>query len=177
MAERAALVKHKRSGGWEVYLSQWGGTDRALSAVCAGVVPSELPVSWEYDRSLNGFSEAFPGLDYLGTELLYREQEGHTAFLVLWYGLPLATADCRLQAGTAVEVHSLQDARRLRVAFRAFKRMLADAIDAGTVPASAAPLALVGSIHLLQGRERYVVWRGVEPSDVLYSVTADYRIA
>lgn len=168
MAERAALLQCAVSDGWEVSLSEWGGTDRALSAICAGVAPSKLPVSWEYDRTVGDFGEAVAGLDYLGTELLYREGEGQTAFLVLWFGLPLARADCHLQAGTVVEVHSLHDATTVRAGFREFKGVLADAIEAATLPASAAPVALLGSIHALQGRERYVVWQGAHPSDVLY---------
>lgn len=171
MAEWAALVQREENGEWNVYHSRWGGTNRALSAVCAGLPPSKLPVSWKYGQSVGSFTEAVAGLDYLGTELVYREQGGQRAFLVLWFGLPLGTAGVSLQAGTAVEVHSLQDTKRLRTAFRQFKNRIADALETGILPASAAPAVLVGGIHRLQGRELYVVWRSVESSDVLYAIT------
>jgi len=168
MAERAALVQRQGSEGWNVYHSRWGGTDRALSAVCAGVVPSDLPVSWAYDRSVSSFTRAVVGLDYLGTELLYREQGGQRAFLALWFGLPLDGTECRLEAGTAVEVNSLKDARNIRATFREFKRRLVDALESGDLPASAAPFALLGGARQLRGRELYVVWRGIGTCDLLY---------
>lgn len=167
MAERATLVQRRESEGWDVYRSQWAGTDRALSAVCAGVVPSELPVSWEYERSVESFTEAVAGLDYLGTELLYREEAGQRAFLALWFGLPLGGTECRLGAGTAVEVSSVQDAREVRAAFREFKGRLVDALESGDLPASAAPLVLLGGVCRLRERELYVVWRGIGACDIL----------
>lgn len=169
MAERAALIQRQESGRWRVYHSQWGGTDRALSAVCAGIAPSSLPVSWEHDRSVGRFRVAVAGLDYLGIELFYREQKAPETFLVLWFGLPLETSDSHLQAGAAVEIHSLQDARRRRTAFRRMKRRLADALATGAIPASTAPFVLLGSIRRLEGRELYAVWRGTESSNILYT--------
>lgn len=173
MAERAALVRRQGRGEWNVYRSQWGGTDRALAAVCGGVVPSGLAVSWRPDRSVDSFTEAVAGLDYLGVELVYREPRGVKPFLALWFGLPLETAEPhpQPQAGATVEIRSLKDARRLRAAFRRDKNRLADALETGALPASAAPFVLFGWIHRLQGRELYVVSRGIGTSDILYTVT------
>ncbi len=169
MAERAALVRRNGRGGWNVYRSQWGGTDRALAAVCAGVAPSGLAASWEHDRSVDSFTGAVAGLDYLGVELVYREHRGAEPFLALWFGLPVEAAEPHLQAGAAVAVRSLQDARRLRAAFRRDKNRLADALETGALPASAAPFVLLGWTRRLPARELYVVWRGVGFSDVLYA--------
>jgi len=169
MGERAVLVQRQESGGWTVYRSQWGGTEWALSAVCAGVAPSDLPVSWEYERSIDRFIRAVASLDYLGTELLYREGEGHGAFLALWFGLPVSGGECSQGSGAAVEVRSLQDARKLREDFREFKGWLADALESGNLPAAAAPFALLGGVCQLRDRELYVLWRGVGASDILYT--------
>jgi hypothetical protein len=171
MGERAVLIRRRKNRGWAVYRSQWGGTDRALATVCAGMSPSRISVSWEYDRSVRSFTEAVAGLDYLGMEVVYREQEAGTAFLALWFGLPLDAADPHHQAGAAVEVHSLQDARTLRAGFRRCKRRLAEALETGVIPASAVPFILVGGIHRLQGREVCVVWRGPGSSGDVYRVT------
>ncbi|PSQ58614.1 MAG: hypothetical protein BRD23_06415 [Halobacteriales archaeon SW_9_67_25] len=168
MGERAVLVQRQAGGGWTVYCSRWGGTDRALSAVCAGVTPSELPVTWARERSVDTFTRAVATLDYLGTELLYRETGRHGAFLALWFGLPVSGGERCDTAGAAVEIDSLQDARKLRGAFREFKGWLADALESGDLSAAAAPLALLGGVRQLRGRELYVVWRGSGASDILY---------
>lgn len=158
MAERAVLARQCESGQWEVCRSQWGGTDRALAAVCAGTAPSGLPVTWTCDRTASGFAEAVAGLDYLGTELLYRDRRAVTPFLALWFGLPLPAAEPAPHTGAAVEVRSLGDARRLRVAFRRLKGRVVDALGAGRLPATVPPWVLLGALSRLTGRELYVVW-------------------
>lgn len=170
MAERALLVQRKQSGGYGVYQSRWGGTDRALSAACSGVAPSTLGVNWTEDRHVDQFVDAVVGLDYLGVEVLYREHSRQTVFLSLWFGLPLVTTDCCLQAGTVVEVGSLQDARRLRATFRKFKCELAETLEDGEIPAPFVLFVFRGWVHCLDGRERYAVWHTESSCDILYSV-------
>lgn len=157
MAHRAVLARRREDGQYGCYRSRWGGTDSALAAVCAGTSPTDLPVAWVHERETGGFAGVVAGLDYLATEALYRaDGRETTAFLPLWFGLPLPDPDPSPRSGALVEVTSLGDARLLRDSFRCVKGALADTLAAGTLPAAAAPVVLRGAIAGLDGRERYV---------------------
>ena len=174
MAERAILARERGDGRYAVSRSRWGGTDRALTAVCAGSVPSSLPVRWEFEHLADDFRALGRDFDYLGTEVCYRDQRGEiTAFLSLWFGLPLASARPNRGAGALVEARSLADARRLRDAFRRLKGRLADALLAGECPATAPPVILRGVLAGLAGRERYVAASGATSGDLYTNGRAD----
>ncbi len=162
MAERAILARRRGGGRYGCYRARWGGTDRALAAVCAGTLPATLPVRWEADGNAGGFSVVVAGLDYLSTEVVYRRERGRTtAFLTLWFGLPLAGVTASPAAGALVEVASLADARLLRCRWRQLKGVLADALVAGTLPATAVPFVVQGALVPLVQRERYGVWEEI----------------
>ena len=157
MAERAILAHERGDGRYAVSRSRWGGTDRALAAVCAGTAPSSLPVAWQFERPVDDFPALVRDFDYLGTEVCYRDRAGETtAYMSLWLGLPLASARPDGGAGALVEVRSLADARRLRDAFRRLKSRLAETLQAGDCPATVPPVILRGVLAGLAGRERYV---------------------
>lgn len=158
MAERAVLIDRRTDDRYDVASSRWGGTDRALAAVCAGTSPRALPdVSWADRREVAGFTTLLATFDILSTAALYRvRRDRTTVFLPLWFGLPLPTARPSPRVGALVAVGSLHDARRLRVGFRALRGTLADALTAGTLPATVAPAVLRAAIARLDGRERYL---------------------
>jgi len=157
MAEWGVLARRTDSGAYEVLRSRWGGTDRALDAVCRGQSPTTLQVAWQHDRTERGFEAVVASVDVLGTAALYREGPTRTtAFLPLWFGLPLASTPPRDTAGGLVAVRSLWERRLLRDRFRRFKNRVADGVVAGCLPASALPCLFEGAIANLDGRERYV---------------------
>lgn len=168
MAERAVLIDRRTDGRYAVASSRWGGTDRALAAVCAGTTPRALPgVSWADRPAPAGFGTLLAAFDLLSTAVLYRVRRGETTvFRPLWFGLPLPTASPSPGVGALVAVGSLHDARKVRVGFRALKGTLADALTAGIIPVTAAPAVLRAAVARLDGRERYLappdLW-GPEP--------------
>lgn len=169
MAERAILARRRCGGRYDCYLSQWGGTNRALAAVCAGVSPSALPVSWEHRRKMDEFSDVVATLDCLSTEVLYRErQSGTTAFVSFWFGLPLSTASPSGDPGAVVEIFSVQDAMLLRDRFQRLKNALADALVTGDLPPIVAPILLLSAIAGLDRREQYVSVPADERCECLY---------
>jgi hypothetical protein len=170
MAHRAVLARRREGGRYGCYRSRRGGTDRALAAVCAGTPPTNIPGTWEHERETGGFAGVVAELDYLATEALYREDGRETtAFLPLWFGLPLPDADPSPRSGALVEVASPGDARLLRDRFRRIKGALADALAAGTLPAAAGPVILRNAIAGLDGRERYVAVSPGGSSGILYT--------
>lgn len=156
MAERAILAVGRPDGRCAVATSRWGGTDRALAAVCAGTEPSGLPgVSWTYRESAPDFVSLATHLDYLSTAALYRTCGGETTvFLPLWFGLPLADLSPSPTAGALVAVDSVSDARTLRRQFRRLKGHLADAVVAGHAPVPVAVYGLWSGVAGLSDRER-----------------------
>lgn len=159
VAERARLARERADGSYAVATSRWGGTDRALAAVCAGIPPTALPgISWETQQERPDFLSVVAELDVLSTELLYRvTSEKTTPLLSLWFGLPLAATTARPTVGALVAVESVSDARALRRWFRSLKGTLADAVTDGLLPLSVAPLVLVAAVVHLSGRERYLL--------------------
>lgn len=158
VAERALLACEQADGNYAVATARWGGTDRALAAVCAGTPPSELSdVSWSFQHSADNFSAVVVALDALTTEVCYRvTPSSTTVFLPLWFGLPLAATTARPGIGALVAVESLVDARTVRHWFRTLKGRVADAVTTGTLPASTAPLVLLAAVVGLSTRERYL---------------------
>lgn len=164
MAHRALWARECSDGGYVCYRSRWGGTDRSLTAVCAGRSPGELPVDWTGQREAADFAAVLDSLDYLSLELLYRETgDTTTPFLTFWFGLPLSKATRTPGLGALLGVRSLQDARQLRTEFRELKGVLADSLLRGAVPATWAPL-VVRSALVRSGRELYVTVPGGERS-------------
>lgn len=172
MAERALLARERDDGRYEVHSSRWGGTDRAVAAVCGGIDPGDLPaVSWTKRDSGVAFLDLVDAIDYLSTAVLYRVRRGETTvFCPLWFGLPLPSVRPSLAAGGLVAVDSLPDFRRVRSRFRAFKGALADALCEGTIPAATTPSLLQGVIRTAEGRERYSSAVG-QPPERLYPNT------
>ncbi|MFT4922274.1 MAG: hypothetical protein ACI8XM_001487 [Haloarculaceae archaeon] len=163
MAERALLAhKHEdcqyEGGQYEVCSSRWGGTNRALAAVCAGTQPTALPdVRWSPRQDAISFPVLVGTVDYLSTAVLYRVRSGKTtAYLPLWLGLPFTDARPAPDVGALVAVTSLADARAVRTRFRQFKGALADALRAGTLPAAATPVVVRAVLATLQDREWYL---------------------
>lgn len=157
MAEQAVLARRRQSGRYDLYRSQWAGTNEALIAVSNGKSPTVLDgVEWSSYRSDVMFREVVGSLDYLSTALCYRVGAETTIFLGLWFGLPLPDESATRTAGALVSIDSLADARRLRVQFRTLKKALADGLVAGTVPTSAAPLALSAWVTGQSERETYL---------------------
>ncbi len=157
MAERAVLACEREDGRYAVFRSRWGGTDRALGVVCAGISPGSLPVSWEPTRVESDFPSSVEGFDFLGIEACYRDRRGKTTpFVSLWFGLPLTPIRANPGTGALVEVRSVDDARQVREAFRRLKGRLADALVAGHCPATVAPVALRSALAALDGRERHL---------------------
>ncbi len=158
MAERAVLAREQASGGYAVATSRWGGTDSALAAVCAGLLPAALPgVEWRQQEDEPDFPAVVESLDVLSTELCYRSSDDEvTVFLPLWFGLPLSDAQPDPSVGALVAVASLADARTCRRWFRSVKSAIADAVTGGEIPWAAAPVVLAASIDGLLGRERYL---------------------
>jgi len=156
VAERAILARAV-GRGYELGISRWGGTDRVVAAVCDGADPTDLPdLAWRQGGHTPSMAVLARRLDYLGTAAVYRiEPAGTTAFLPLWFGLPLPDVRPVPACGALVAVRSLAEVRVLRVRFRRLKGVLADALRAGTTPATAAPLVLRAAVAGLGGRERY----------------------
>jgi hypothetical protein len=170
MAQRAVLACRRENGRYGCYRSRWGGTDRALAAVCAGTSPTDLPVAWDHNRETAGLAGVVSGFDYLSAEALFREDSGETTvFLPLWFGLPLPDTDPSPRSGALVEVASLGDAGLLRERVRELKVTIADALAADTLPWAAAPAVLRGAIAGLDGRERYVAVPPGGPGENLYT--------
>lgn len=158
MAERALLAHKRPDGRYAVATARWGGTDRALAAVCAGTTPASLPdIDWIERDHQPDFRAVLASLDVLATELCYRVDDGVTVFLPLWFGLPLAPLRAHPGMGALVAIDSLADARACRRWFRSLKGALADAVTAGTVPWPAVPLVLLASLETLAPRERYLL--------------------
>lgn len=157
MAERAVLARRRADGRYDLARSRWGGTDRALGRVLAGTPPDRLPdVDWRPWRSGVGFPTLVGTLDFLATSVCYRVAAETTAFLALWFGLPLPEESASRTAGALLEVVSSADARRVRRRFRELKGTLADAIIAGTLPAAVAALVLSTWVGTLAGRESHL---------------------
>jgi hypothetical protein len=157
MAERAVLASRRDDGRYDLAAARWGGTDRALGAVCSGITPRSLPgVSWRERRTVR-WSRLVRTLDYLSTAVLFRVRpDGTVAFLPLWFGLGLPTARPAPTIGSLVAVDSLADARRLRSRFRTLKGHLADVLAAGDLPATTAPAVLFAAVWCLEDREWYL---------------------
>lgn len=172
MAERALLARERDGDRYELHFSRWGGTDRAVAAVCTGTDPGNLPaVSWTRRDSEMEFLELVDAIDYLSIAVLYRVRgDETTVFCPLWFGLPIASACPSPAAGGLVAVDSLPDFRGVRAWFRAFKRALADALREGIVPVTATPLLLDWTIRTAEGRERYTSAVG-QPTERLYPNT------
>lgn len=157
MAHRALLARECSDGGYVCYRSRWGGTDRSLGAVCSGTPPLELPVRWEPEREAGEFADVLTGLDYLSTEVVYRERpEETTALLALWFGLPLANATPSSAVGALLGVDSVGEARRRRARFREFKAAVADGLVTGAVPATWVPSLLRAAVAPSSHPNRYV---------------------
>ncbi len=169
MAERALLAREHDDGRYDLHSSRWGGTDRAVAAVCAGTAPRDLPaVSWtRRDRGVE-FLDLVKRIDYLSTAVLYRVLAGETTvFCPLWFGLPLPSARPSPAVGGLVAADSLPGFRRVRAEFRAFKGVLADALRDGAVPAAATLFLVQVAIRTAEGRERYSSTVG-RPPERLY---------
>jgi hypothetical protein len=157
MAERAVLARVRRDGRYDAARSRWGGTDRALAAVFAGIPADRLPdVTWTRWQTGVTSSTLVDSLDYLSTSLCYRVTDDTTAFLACWFGLPLVDESADRAAGALVAVNSLDDARRIRRRFRRLKGALADALVAGLLPATAAPFVVAGWVAGLADRATYL---------------------
>jgi hypothetical protein len=158
VAERGLLAREPPDGRYTVAPSRWGGPDRALAGVCAGTAPTDLPgVDWVELGSKPDFTAAVTSIDVLATELCYRVADREvTAFLPLWFGLPLASVRAHPNVGALVGIESLAEVRTYRRWFRSLKGELADAVTAGTIPWPVVPLVLVASIDSLAPRERYL---------------------
>lgn len=172
MAERALLARERIGGRYDLHFSRWGGTDRAVAAVCAGTDPGDLPaVTWTRREGEMEFLDLVDAIDYLSTAVLYRVRGGETTvFCPLWFGLPLPSACPSPAAGGLVAVDSLPDFRRVRGRFRTFKGALADALREAIVPVTATPLLLDWPIRTAEGRERYSSALG-RPPERLYPNT------
>lgn len=135
--------------------SRWGGTDRALAAVCTGTHPETLPsVDWRGEQSHVDFPIVATAVDVLGTEIVYRVDDADTtAFLSLWFGLPLASTTAAPGGGALVSVGSVADARAIRRWFRTVKETLADAVTAGVLPDAVTSVVLATIVTSLPGRE------------------------
>jgi len=157
MGERALFARERDDGRFEVAVSQWGGSDRALAAVFAGRTPDVIPgISWE-TRGPTRFAVLVERVDYLVTAALYRVRGvDTTVFLPVWFGLPLRDASTDPGVGALVAVDSLSELRQLRTYVRDLKGTLTDAVRAGYVPASVAPAVFRRVVAALEGRERYV---------------------
>ena len=175
MAEHALLARELPDGRYAVAASRWGGTDRALGRVCAGVTPTTLPdVEWRPRRHEPDFPATVASLDLLAAELCYRIVDGElTVFLPLWFGLPLSTVRAAPTAGALVAVDSLADARACRRRFRSLRRSLADATTAGSVSWAAAPYVLTAGVDALGPRESYLSVAGV--AELLYPMPGPDR--
>jgi hypothetical protein len=139
-----------------VYASQWGGSDRVLASVTRGRSPLAVSgIDWRRRPEPVEFDRFVASLDYLSTAMVYREHGATTAFLPLWFGLPLADHVAPPTAGTLVAVRSVPEARALRQWFRRLKGRLADALLTGHLPLSAAPLVLSAAVLSLRPRELY----------------------
>ncbi len=165
MAERGVVARRRPDGGYDLLRSRWGGTDRALAAVFAGLTPDALPgADWRRWRTDVCFRTLLGRLDYLATSVCYRVCEETTAFLVCWFGLPLPAESAHRNVGALVAVRSLSDARTLRRRFRALKGDLADAVAAGAIPITAAPAVILAWFERLDDRERHLSpWFGQPP--------------
>jgi len=163
MGERALLARTDSDGCSSLAVSQWGGSESAIDAVCTGTPPTALPdCSWRQRARVREFQTVVARLDYLGTAAVYRVPNQHpvespaTVFLPLWFGLPFATVTANPRVGGLVAVDSLADVRALRRWFRRLKGRLADAITTGSLPIPAATAVLCLAIVSLRHRERYV---------------------
>lgn len=158
VAERAILARERSDGRYSVATSRWGGTDRALAAVCAGRSPIALrDVTWEPGDERPNFHSVVEQFDYLSMAVCYRVRPtGTIVYLSLWAGLPLTVDTARSSAGALVAVESLPDARTVRRWFRQFKGSIADEISRGNLPVSAAPRLVYAAIASLTDRERYL---------------------
>jgi len=163
VAERALLVGADAGNRWAIALAQWGGTDRAIAAVCRGTPPTALPdCVWQSRGEAATFHHVLSHLDYLGTAAVYRvgeQQSGPqavTVFCPLWFGLPLAEVTATPHVGGLVAVDSLADLRRLRRQFRDLKGLVADAVRSGLLSPAAAVTTLYRAIAGLRGRERSI---------------------
>ncbi|MFC7134636.1 hypothetical protein [Salinibaculum marinum] len=157
MAERAELARQRADGRYDLSRARWGGTNAALAAVSDGTPPAELPVEWRHWRAGVDFAALVADLDYLATSVCYRVGESETTvFLSLWFGVPLVDESANPGAGALVAVDSLDDARAVRAAFRAFKGALADALTAGDLPPVAAPCVISAWLRGLAARETHV---------------------
>lgn len=163
MAERALLACEQADGRYTVATSRWGGTDSALATVCLGVSPQRLAdVDWTATQCFPEFTAVVATLDVLTVESLYRvTSESTTAFVSLWFGLPLVGATgAHPGVGALAAVDSVADARALRRWFRSVKGTLTDAVTTGALPIATAPLALTAAVASRGGRERYLVSAG-----------------
>jgi hypothetical protein len=162
VAERALLAQELPDGSYSVRQSQWGGSDRALAAVCAGTPPAALPdVEWHNTTAYHSFRAVVASLDVLTTAACYRVVDGDvTVFLPLWFGLPLADVRASPTIGALVAVDSLAEVRAIRWWFRSVKGRVADAVLAGDISWSGAVTALAAAIDTLPSRERYLCSSG-----------------
>jgi hypothetical protein len=162
MAERALLVRREGPDRWLVSTAQWGGTDAAIAAVCAGTPPTALESSWHSREPASTFRTVVANLDYLGAAALYRIDRRQSArpvvtvFSPLWFGLPLSAVTPQPGVGGLVAVGSLAAVHRYRRWFREAKGWLADGITAGLVTPAMAVTTLYRAITRLHDRERYV---------------------
>jgi len=148
MAERGVLVCERPDGRVDVFRARWGGSDRALARVVTGPPRAAFAVAdWGVDRRGVARRTVIDTLDYLSTAALYWvEDEGTSAALVLWFGLPgVGQADPGL--GALVAVDSLSDACRLRRCWRTLKGAVADAVLAGRLPPVGAPIVLLAALR------------------------------
>lgn len=167
VGERGLAVRGRPDGRYDVYTSQWGGSDGALASVTRGRSPLAVPgIDWRRRPEPVEFDPFVASLDYLSTAMVYREHGATTAFLPLWFGLPLADHVATSTAGVLVAVRSVAEARSLRQWFRRLKGRLADALITGHLPLSAAPLVLLAAARNLHPRERYVGFSGRTGPDV-----------
>lgn len=168
VAERAVLASRQPAGNYSVATSRWGGTDRALAAVCTGTHPETLPsVDWRVEQSRVDFPAVAAAIDVLGTEIVYRVDESDTTvFLSLWFGLPLASTIAVPGSGALVSVGSVADARAIRRWFRTAKGTLADAVTAGVLPYAVTSVVLATIVTSLPDRESYLC-QLPEPSESL----------
>lgn len=147
MGNRALVACHRERGVYDLYRSQWAGSESRTASVLAAVghEPTSALLGCEWSSagvaSLSGLLKSF---DYLAFDILYLvSASGVQVFYPVWLGVPTgATEGTRPTDGVLVRVESIAAVRALRRRCRRLKEFLGTGVETSVLTPSDARACL-----------------------------------
>lgn len=151
MAERALTLCFRPDDAYDVYYSQWAGSDAVFSRLEAadgtdGLLSVLLDCDWRYRDRITGSTVA-DAIDYLAVAAVYVVTPANVSTLLpLWLGLPLVGGPTDPGFGVLFALDSAAHRGPVRSGFRHLKTVLQEAIAAGVLTVADAIEVLIVSL-------------------------------